>query len=197
MNIAARRITGERTHGAKATGARDITIQTVARQMLDEASGDINAATIKLVNYVSNLPRLHDDLLQFGARQLLHSLPSTQRAAMMTERSTVSVSGKAPHTMSPGAKAAQARMRAAGATLKSALFNFEIAINNQVRKLADWTGTEILAHAEGNLAAGASAVRNARFLVSVARAAGDKRIGDAIDDETIERLKREAESSEV
>ncbi len=171
--------------------AQDVTINTVARMMLDEAKGDINAATTKLMNYVSSFPRLQSDLLQYGARNLLHSLPSSQRAAIMDERVS------RPYTMPPGAKKAQDRLRGAGKVIKSALFNLELTINNQVRKLADWTGDEVMAHAEANLTAGASAVRNARFLLSVAQRAGSKRIGDAIDDATIERLKAEAERSVV
>ncbi|MBZ9943493.1 hypothetical protein LB533_20615 [Mesorhizobium sp. BR1-1-13] len=177
------------------TGAKALTLQSLARQMLDEAGGDLSAAATKLANYASNIARYKDELLLIGARKLINEVPQTQRAGILREHGGTAFA-KAPHRMNDAAKATQARMRMAGRTIKSALMDLPFTIGGAVKALREWTGGEVLAHGEVELSKGTSAVRNARFLVAVGRAAGDKKIGD-LGDAAVERLHKEAMSSDV
>ncbi|WP_435654983.1 hypothetical protein [Brucella pituitosa] len=189
MNVAARRI----------TGAKPVGLQQIAQDMLAKADGDMNHASEMLANYASNINSYRDELLRIGARKLLNEVPQTQRAAIFRERAS-SVSEpfiKAPHRMSAGAKAAQVRLRQAGAAIKSVLMELPYTIGGLTKPLRDWTGTEIHNHAEIELSKGATAVRNARFLLAVGSAAGSKKIGDAVSPADLERMKSDAESSEV
>lgn len=191
MNTAARRI----------TGAKPLSLQAVAQRLLEEADGDMNSAAIKLANYASNINSYRDELLLIGARKLLNEVPQVQRAAVMREYTSTSYAkpafARAPHRMSEGAKLAQERMRNSSGLMKSILFELKYTIGGITRPLREWTGTEIAAHAEIELTKGQTAVRNARFLIAVGRSAGAEKVGHAIDAASLERMKAEADASEV
>ena len=189
MNVAARRI----------TGAKAVSLQQTAQDMLAKADGDMNRAAEMLANYADNIASYRAELLRIGARKILNEVPQVQRAAIFRERaaSTSAPFVKAPHRMSAGAKAAQARFKAAGSAIKSALMELPYTIGGLTKPLREWTGTEIHGHAEIEFAKGATAVRNARFLLAVGSAAGAKKIGEAVSPGDLERMKADAESSEV
>jgi hypothetical protein len=180
------------------TGAKALTIQGLARQMLDEANGDTAAATIKLANYACNIASYREELLLIGARKLINEVPQTVRAGILRDygAGVGAAFRKAPHRMNDAAKATQARMKMAGITIKSALMELPFTIGGAVKALREWTGVEVAAHGEVELSKGSSSVRNARFLVAVGRAAGDKKIGD-LGDAAVERLHKEAMNSDV
>ncbi|MBZ9659782.1 hypothetical protein LB523_12070 [Mesorhizobium sp. ESP-6-4] len=67
------------------TGAKPLTLQSLARQMLDEAKGDMSAAAIKLANYASNIASYRDEILLIGARKLLNEVPQAERAGILRE----------------------------------------------------------------------------------------------------------------
>lgn len=169
------------------TGAQEMTIQSLARQMLDEAGGDIVKALDKLDNYASNIKRFNDEFRRFGCNTLLNSLASTTRAAMKTE-------AKAPFVESAGATATRARMLRAGAAIRSALMEMPYQIGGIVKPLRKWTGDVVQAHGEDQLATALSSARNAHFLIAVGKAAGKKPVGD-LGDKVVEKLHREAMES--
>ena len=80
------------SHARQVTGSKPISLQTIARQMFDESHGDLAKATEKMVNYVTNLPRLSDELLRIGARTLINSIPTIERKATATARGESSTS---------------------------------------------------------------------------------------------------------
>lgn len=170
------------------TAAKSMTVQSLARQMLDEAKGDINKAAVKLDNYASNIKRFNDEFRMLGVRTTLNALAGTQRAIVRAEIV------KTPFKMNDAAKATQARIRRAGDVIKSALMEMEFQIGGVVKRLRDWTGTEIAAHGETQLMSARSSVRNAQFLIAVGRAAGKKTIGE-LGDAAVERMHKEAMES--
>lgn len=182
------------------TGARPVSIQTTARRMLDEAGGDLNSATEKLINYVSALPRLQMEVIRIGARKLINEVPQTDRRAVEREFAMTDSGNpfaKAPHRMNAAAKTAQARIRARAGHLRNTLLTLPYVIGNICKPLGEWTGSEILTHGETQLMSGATQIRNARFLIAVGHAAGAGKIGAVLDEDAIQRLKVEAESSAV
>lgn len=189
MNIAVRRI----------TGAKAVSLQYMAQRMVEKADGDMNRAAEMLANYADNIARYRAEMMLIAARKLISEVPQVQRAAIFRERAASSTAPfiKAPYRMSAGAKASQARFKAAGMAIKSALMELPYTIGGLTKPLREWTGTEIHGHAEIELAKGATAVRNARFLLAVGSAAGAKKIGDAVSPCDLERMKADAESSEV
>lgn len=178
---------------AKTVVGKRLSISEVARNMLDEANGDLGKATEKLANYAGNIASYRDELLRIGARKLLNEIPQAARAAILREDASFL---KAPHRMTAGAKAAQARFKMAGRAIKCALLEMPFVIGGVSKPLREWTGSEIVPHAETELSKGASAVRNARFLLYVGKAAGDKKVG-AVPVKDIERLHAEAMASDV
>lgn len=180
-------------HARHVTAAKQMTIQTLARQMLDEAGGDVNAAAVKLDNYASNIKRFNDEFRMLGVRTALNALAGQQRA---TGRREISMpTANAPHRDSAGTLATRRRfLESRGATIRSALMEFTYQIGGVVKKLRDWTGNDVLAHGEAQLATARSSARNAQFLILVGRAAGTKKVGD-LGDATVERLHREAMES--
>lgn len=169
------------------TGAQAVTLQSLARQMLDEAGGDVNRAVTKLDNYASSIKRYNDEFRLLGVRTVLNGLAGQQRA-------TVRVEAAAPHRMSPADKAAQARKRMAGAVIRSALMEMEYQIGNVVKPLRAWRGVEIAAHGETQLATARTSARRAQFLILVGNAAGEREVG-TIGDAEVERLHRVAMES--
>lgn len=67
------------THARHVTAAKQMTIQTLARQMLDEAGGDVNVAAVKLDNYASNIKRFNDEFRMLGVRTALTLLAVRDR----------------------------------------------------------------------------------------------------------------------
>jgi hypothetical protein len=181
------------------SGARDITIQSVAQRMFDESDGDLNVATDKLVNYVRVSPRLTEGLLRIGARKLLNEIAPMQRRAI--ERQFAATSDnvqpftKVPHRMNDGTRRAQERIRSLGRHHREALLDMPYTINGRTRPLRQWTGVEIATHGETELSKGMTAVKNARFLIAVGQAAGEARVGDALTASDIARLKEQTESA--
>lgn len=175
------------------TPARRLPLSEIARNMLSEAGGDLASAAEKLANYAESIASYRSELLRIGARKLLNEVPQSERAAILREDATFL---KAPHRMTSGAKAAQARFKMAGRAIKCALLELPYVIGGVRKPLREWTGAEIVPHAEIELSKGASAVRNARFLLYVGRAAGDKKVG-AVPVKDIERLHAEAMASDV
>lgn len=172
-----------------ATGAQTVTLQSLARQMLDEAGGNINRAVTKLDNYASNIKRYNDELRLLGVRTVLNGLAGQQRATVRVE----AVAGT-KWRESAGAKATRARMKMAGAAVRSALFEMQYQIGNVVKPLRAWRGVEIAAHGETQLATARTSARRAQFLILVGRAAGEKEVG-TIGDAEVERLHRVAMES--
>ena len=181
-------------HGAKAPS-----IQSTAQRMLRESSGDMGAAVDRFVGYARNFPHMADELMRIGARKLLNEVPQTERAGILRERSSVQALPfvKAPFRMNKAALASQERLRKQGGYIKSALLDMPYTIGGKSQPLRLWTGVEVRGLGETQLLAGASTVRNARFLIAVGSAAGDKKVGDVLDGSAVEKIKREAESSDV
>lgn len=175
------------------TPARRLPITEIARNMLSEAGGDLASASEKLANYAENIASYRSELLLIAARKVVNEVVQSERAAILREDATFL---KAPHRMTAGAKAAQARFKMAGRAIKCALLEMPYAIGGVRKPLREWTGAEIVPHAEIELSKGASAVRNARFLLYVGQAAGDKKVG-AVPVKDIERLHAEAMASDV
>lgn len=180
-------------HARHVTAAKPVSIQTLARQMLDEAGGDINAAAIKLDNYASNIKRFNDEFRMLGVRTALNALAGQKRTVVLREYSLPEV--KAPHRDSAGTLATRKRfIESRGGTIRSALMELTYQIGGIEKKLRDWTGDKVLAHGEAQLATARSSARNAQFLILVGRAAGTKKVGD-LGDATVERLHKEAMES--
>ena len=181
------------------SGARDITIQSVAQRMFDEAGGDLTAATDKMVNFVSMSQRLTDDLLRIGARKLLNEIAPMQRRAIERQfaatSDTIQPFAKAPYRMNEGTRRAQERIRSLGRHHREALLDMPYTIDGHTRPLREWTGTVIAEHGETELSKGITAVKNARFLIAVGKAAGPARVGDALSASDIARLKEQSESA--
>lgn len=173
------------------TAAKSVTPQSLAYQMLEEAKGDMNKAAVKCFNYGKNFERLHDEVAQAGWRTILSGIIQAQRATILRERTSTA---KAPFRMNDAALAAQKRTRGSGSVIKSALMEMKFQIGNVAKPLREWTGTEIAAHGETQLATARSSVRNAQFLIAVGKAAGAKTIGE-LGDATVERMHKEAMSS--
>lgn len=177
------------------TAAKSISLQTVARQMFEESNGDLTKATEKMANYCENFPRLSAELLRVGARTLLNSIPTTDRkaaAAARGESETASFVMSVPHRMNEATKAAQARIARLGRTSQNAILNDKYTIGSICKPLRDWLGTEILEHGQKQLLAGQTAVRNARFLISIGELAGDALVGDKVDEASAAQLKAQA-----
>ena len=179
-------------------GARDVSLQSIAARMLAEADGDIGRAAEKFANYAESIPRIRGELLIAGAKSLLNQVPGAMRATILRERTSAAATPRQPYREPPAAKAARARMIGAGRNaIKSALMEMPYIIGGVSRPLREWTGGEITAHGEQQLATGASAVRNARYLIAVGTAAGAKKIGEALDGSEVERLHKQAMESAV
>lgn len=172
---------------------RRLPISEIARNMLEESGGDMNAATEKLANYAENFASYRGELLRIAARKLLHEVVQSSRQAILREDASFNA---APYRMTEGAKAAQARLRMAGPAIKSALLELEFSIGGIVKPLREWTGSEIIPHAEIELAKGTTAVRNARFLLQVGHAAGENKVG-ALPAKDVERMYAESMASPV
>ncbi|TIL38570.1 hypothetical protein [Mesorhizobium sp.] len=97
-------------HARHVTGAKAISVQTLARQMLTEAGDDLNKATDKFVGYLANFPRLAEEVLRIGARKLINEVPQAERKAITMRESTATPFAKAPHRMNDGARRAQERI---------------------------------------------------------------------------------------
>lgn len=173
---------------------KPITLQTLARQMLDEAGGDINKAAVRMDNYAAGVQRFNDELRMLGIRTALSAAIQSQRATVLRDYRMPAATASALHRMSAADKVAQARLKMSGAIVRSALMEMEFQIGNVAKRLREWTGIEILAHGETQLATARSSARNAQFLISVGRMAGAKKIGD-LGDATVERLHKEAMES--
>ncbi|WP_031200386.1 hypothetical protein [Mesorhizobium sp. LSHC414A00] len=184
-------------HARHVTGAKAVSVQTLARQMLAEASGDLNKATDKFVGYLSNFPRLAEEVLRIGARKLINEVPQVERKAETMRVSVGQPFAKAPHRMNDGALRAKERLLKRGGHFKSALLGMPFVINGISKPLSEWVGTEIAAYGETQLMAGATQIRNARFAIAVGNAAGNKKIGFALKEDDVARLREEAMSSSV
>jgi hypothetical protein len=197
-------VTAPRTTLRHVTAAKAESIHSLARRMLDEAGGDTGRAATKLDNMASNIKRLNDEFRMLGVRTAISQIVQAGRAQALRDHnmtttvpvaaSTATTKAKAPYRMSAADKAAQARCKAAGVVIRSALMDMEYPIGGIVKKLRDWTGDEILAQGEIQLATARSSARNATFLIAVGKAAGPKKIGE-LGDATVEKLHKEAMSS--
>jgi hypothetical protein len=173
-----------------ASGAKLITPQTFAGQMLDAAGGDIGKAAKIGMERAGD--RLLSEFAMIGLRAVLGEIPRRERAVMESARQC-----KAPFRMNPAALASQDRHRTVGATIATATLNQPYTIDGKVRPLREWLGTDILAHGERELAKGTTAVRNARFAIAVGTAAGDRVIGEALKDKDVERMRADADRNPV
>ncbi|TIL94648.1 MAG: hypothetical protein E5Y73_11095 [Mesorhizobium sp.] len=182
-------------HARHVTGAKAISVQTLARQMFTEADGDLNKATDKFIGYIANFPRLAEEVLREGALKLLRDVPSADKQVI--GRASCSSVKSGPYRETDGARRARGRLLKRSGQLKDLFLTWPVTIGNIVKPLRDWLGVEVASHGETQLISGASQVRNARWLIAVGRAAGDKRIGDALKEEQVARLKSEAEGSDV
>ena len=174
------------------TAAKAVTVQTLARQMLDEAGGDLGKATDKLVGYISNFPRLTEEVLRIGARKLINEVPQVDRRAATMSDNGNKPFASAPHRMNDGALRAKERLLKRGGHLKNTLLAMPFVIGSISKPLGEWVGTEIEAYGETQLLSGATQVRNARFAIAVGRAAGNKKIGYALKEEEVAQLRAEA-----
>lgn len=181
-------------HARHVTGARAISVQTLARQMLTEAGGDLNKATDKFVGYLANFPRLAEEVLRIGARKLINEVPQNARNDIIRAETTPA---KAPPRMNDGARRAQERALKLGGHLKSSLLSMPFVIGSISKPLAEWIGTEIAAYGESQLLAGATQIRNARFAIAVGNAAGHKKIGQALKESDVSFLREEAMKTSV
>lgn len=168
----------------------EMTIASIARYMLDSSGGDLNKAAVALDAYAATRPRLSDEYRMLGVRTALAAAVQSQRATVLREYRMP----KEPHRESAGARATRAMYANPTVRLRCKLMDMEIQINNVAKALRNWTGVEIAAHGEAQLASAQSGARNAQFLILVGRAAGKKKI-DSLDDGLIERLHREAMES--
>lgn len=184
-------------HARHVTAARSISVQEIARKMLTEAGGDLNKATDKFVGYLANFPRLTDEVLRMGARKLINEVPQVDRKAITMRDSVTQPYGKAPHRMNDGARRAQERILKRGGHIRTAYLTMPFVIGSISKPLSEWVGTEITAYGETQLMAGATQIRNARFAIAVGNAAGNKKIGYALKEEDVARLREEADSSAV
>lgn len=177
---------------AQASGAKLMTPQTFAAQMLEQAGGDITKATI--IGMGKAPPRLLAEFAQIGLRQTIGEVPRRERSILESERRS---RPNAPFAMNAATRAAQDRVRTVGATFANATLNQPYTIDGKVRPLREWLGTDILAHGERELAKGTTAVRNARFAIAVGTAAGSRVIGDALKDKDVERMRADADRNPV
>jgi hypothetical protein len=149
------------------------------------------------VNYANSIPRYRDEMMMVAAKALLNQVPGAMRATILRER-TGSTVRATPYREPEAAKAARARMMGAGRNaIKSALMGMPYTIGGLSKPLRDWSGGEIAAHGETQLATGSTAVRNARYLIAVGTAAGAKKIGEALDGSEVDRLYKQAMESAV
>jgi hypothetical protein len=182
--------------GAHPHGARDMGHRTIAAMYLDDANGDIAKAAEDLMSYLAANPRLADEFTRIGVRSVLQSLPIAERGAMQRERASGGgVAAGSPQQrahLEAGLASARARLVSTAGAVRSALLDMPYTIGQQRRKLRDWTGDEVLKSGEANLASAQTQARNARFLILVGKAAGARRIGDALTEKEVARLDREA-----
>lgn len=184
-------------HVRHVAGAKAISVQELARKMLTEANGDLAKATDKFVGYLANFPRLAEEVLRIGARKLINEVPQIERKAETMRASCGQPFAKDPHRMNDGALRAKERLLKRGGHIKTALLTMPFVINGMSKPLGEWVGTEIAAYGETQLMSGATQIRNARFAIAVGNAAGNKKIGYALKEDDVARLREEALSSAV
>lgn len=174
-------------------------VQSVARQMFDQSNGDMNAAADKFAGYVANFPGLIKEALRIAGSKLIGEIPQMERRAIEMQEAADSAPPfyKAPHRMNDGALRTQERVWKNGLRLKDAWLNAPYTIGSFCKPLRDWVGTEVLAHAETQLLSGSTQVRNARYLIAVGEAAGNRKIGYALKEEDLVRLRAEALATAV
>lgn len=181
------------------TSARDVSIQDVASRMLQEAGGDNAAAAKKMKGYISNFPRLTDEVLDVGIATLISRVPGIQRAALDREIGRApegdKIFVKAPFTLSPAAKAAAARTARMGKSAGEALLNFPHTINGLTKPLRNFTGEEVLAHGQTQLLTAGTQMRNAHYLIMVGQAAGSNKI-ETLGASRVEALRKQADALE-
>ncbi|MCO7738980.1 hypothetical protein NJB95_20570 [Brucella intermedia] len=184
---------------ATQTASKPVTLSAIARDMLMQADGDMNRAAAAFASFGEADASARGEMLFYAARKLLAEVPQVQRAAILSERAATITEPflKAPERMQNAAKAARERLVLAKGALQSSLYELLYSIGGTTKPLREWTGTEIIGHAEIELAKGATAVRNARFLRSVGYAAGAAKVGEAVSPGDLERMKADADASEV
>lgn len=177
-------------------GARDMGHRTLAAMYLDDANGDIARAAEDLMSYLTANPRLADEFTRIGVRSVLQSLPIAERGAMQRGRAGGGVvaagSQQQRAHLEAGLASARARLVSTSGVVKNALLDMPYTIGQQRRKLRDWTGDDVLKSGEASLSSAQTQARNARFLILVGRAAGSRRIGDALTEKDVAKLDREA-----
>lgn len=189
--------------GARTTTSRVSTVQTVARQHLEAAGWDINAASSTLYSYMESHAAHADEVLRMGIRKLLQEIPIADRGAakrasvgeVWTPRDgwgSAAQTSNRVHTMSAADKRAQERARSMGAVAATALLNQRYQINGVAKMLRDHIGTDIVTLGQSNMQSGMTMVSNAKFLIAVGTAAGAKRVGDVVTEKDAQHLRREA-----
>lgn len=182
------------------TGARDVSVQDIAERMLTEANGDMIAAAKKMKGYISNFPRMLDEVIDTGISTHLSRVGGIQRAALdriggrSSENSTPFA--KAPFKMNAAAKAAASRIAGIGKTAGEALLNYPYTINGIMKPLREFTGIEVRQHGESMKMTAGTTMRNAHYLISVGQAAGDKKVGTLPVSE-IEAMRKRADQLDV
>lgn len=174
------------------SGAKPISVQTLAQQFFDKTkSGDLAEASRKLAEYVDGIPSLRMELLMLAARSIMNGIVVTDRRLIerdMSYRSKADRSNSAPFRLNAAARATQQR-RMNPTAVRAALMNLPYVIDGVCRPLREWTGTDMLHYGEIELVKGRTAMRNARFAIAVGNAAGDKKIGEALTEEALAKIK--------
>jgi len=189
--------------------SRPVSVHEIAARLLNDADGEISEACEALKDYVSNRPRMLNDLLTIGAKSVLSGIPQAERNAadVALGRRSVNatpVAGKAPAAMlaameaarKSGMAAAQARAIKSGKHIGDAYLNYPYTIKGVKRPLRDFFGSDVRAHGEAMSLAAGTQKRNAHYLISVGTAAGDKRVS-TVSAQEIERLRNAADQLPV
>lgn len=190
--------------------AKAETLIGVAERMMREASGDLDAATEKMTNYVLNKKRLTEEAVRMACRNMLGETVRSERRTIDTliadpgatgPKATASKSKsyqeRVKHIFSASAEATRLRLASLGAHVREALLDKPYVIDGIRRPLRDHIGADIVKYAGEHLSKGQTMVREARFLISIGNTAGNRKIGDAVSAEEAIRLRIEADKTPV
>lgn len=194
-------------------GSQPEMLSSIVDRMLTEAGGDLDAATEKMANYITNLhnPAHRDHVLRLGCRSLLSSSVRAERrgyelaldgtappASPGQSLAPAFGNPKVPFTMNEAARRTQASLiRLGAATHRAAILEMPMIINGRRVRLKDCTGSDVEAYGRVELASAATAARNARFFIAIGEEAGARRIGDAVSEKRAAELRRTHTGSDI
>lgn len=182
------------------------TPQSVAERMLRTAGGDMEVATKAMVDYVESHQSLRRIVLWNGCRAVLNSVPSSARRATTLapvndwSPSDIGTAVRPAPAWKPNAAAfaAAERQKSLGKAHQGApLLNAEYVINGICKPLREHIGTDVVAFGTTQLESSKTGVRNARFWIAIGKAAGARKVGDAVTDIEALRLRKECDKTPV